>query len=541
MKQDPGGTSVENKTEYPHASFPAVDAGPANADITPSVENPQPRWKTLTILLHVTAAIPISILILFHQHKAVLVSGLIAAFPALFMLTVNKTITKRTAHTESFWKQPYTIFLIGFIAIAIGVVLVEGLPTYQDAKRFYAAVDSIQEQIDSGNKAAVRELAYLYLNKNSPIPHPYTHLTLDTKGAALLEEWVTSKMQAGEGNQYAEDMYNLAKSVAWYDKEKARKWFVNAHRHGHEATMPQLQKFQSDDDALNDLKVLAEREMELESGEQIGNVTMLSHRDEDGDANQSLGNRADNDLAELRDNLELYEPEKLVMGNTRDGSFGSVQPNNTKTSFGPQYRENLHRFTVRDAVLESYRIPAKMDAADRRLDLTRTSSRKQTERWDASEAAKWYQNAAEQGDANAQSNLGWLYFKGQGVSQSNKEAVKWYRKAAEQGDAAAQSNLGWMYETGKGVPQDAENAVKWYREAAKQGYAAAQSNLGAMYGNGKGIAHNDVLAYKWFDLAANQGYRQGEENRRRIAVKMTRWQIGEAQRLAREWMETHKK
>jgi TPR repeat protein len=28
------------------------------------------------------------------------------------------------------------------------------------------------------------------------------------------------------------------------------------------------------------------------------------------------------------------------------------------------------------------------------------------------------------------------------------EAVKWYRKAAEQGDADAQNNLGWMYARG---------------------------------------------------------------------------------------------
>jgi hypothetical protein len=29
-----------------------------------------------------------------------------------------------------------------------------------------------------------------------------------------------------------------------------------------------------------------------------------------------------------------------------------------------------------------------------------------------------------------------------------EEAVKWYRKSAEQGDADAQNNLGWMYARG---------------------------------------------------------------------------------------------
>jgi len=61
-----------------------------------------------------------------------------------------------------------------------------------------------------------------------------------------------------------------------------------------------------------------------------------------------------------------------------------------------------------------------------------------------------------------------MYENGQGVVQDDKQAVKWYRLAAEQGDAKAQTNLGWMYYKGKGVSQDDKQAVKWYRLAAEQ-------------------------------------------------------------------------
>ena len=67
------------------------------------------------------------------------------------------------------------------------------------------------------------------------------------------------------------------------------------------------------------------------------------------------------------------------------------------------------------------------------------------------------------------------------------EAVQWYRKAAEQGDAEAQDNLAFMYKNGQGVTQDYAQAVKWYRKAAEQGYAGAQINLGVMYDNGQGV------------------------------------------------------
>jgi hypothetical protein len=161
------------------------------------------------------------------------------------------------------------------------------------------------------------------------------------------------------------------------------------------------------------------------------------------------------------------------------------------------------------------------------------------ERGDYATALRLWRPLAEQGDANAQSNLGFMYEKGRGVPQDEAEAVKWYRLAAEQGYANAQSNLGFMYEKGRGVPQDDGEAVKWYRLAAEQGLARAQYNLGVMYGGGKGVPQDNVQAYMWFDLSAR--YLEGVERDRTvqirdiIASKMTPDQIAEAQRLAREW------
>ena len=57
------------------------------------------------------------------------------------------------------------------------------------------------------------------------------------------------------------------------------------------------------------------------------------------------------------------------------------------------------------------------------------------------------------------------------------EALKQLRLAAEQGDADAQYNLGVMYDNGAGVPENKAEAVKWYRLAAEQGYASAQYAL----------------------------------------------------------------
>ena len=60
-----------------------------------------------------------------------------------------------------------------------------------------------------------------------------------------------------------------------------------------------------------------------------------------------------------------------------------------------------------------------------------------------------------------------MYTRGKGVVEDAEEAVKWYRKAAEQGNDEAQNNLGLMYEDGRGVPQDNEVADEWFRRAAR--------------------------------------------------------------------------
>ena len=158
---------------------------------------------------------------------------------------------------------------------------------------------------------------------------------------------------------------------------------------------------------------------------------------------------------------------------------------------------------------------------------------------DDAEAVRWYRLSAEQGDAAAQTNLGWMYANGEGVPEDDAEAVRWYRLGAEQGNANAQTNLGWMYANGDGVLEDDAEAVRWYRLSAEQGDAAAQYNLGWMYANGDGVPGDRVYAYMWFNLSAAQGDEGARERKDRVERRMTREQITEAQRLSREWFEAH--
>ena len=139
---------------------------------------------------------------------------------------------------------------------------------------------------------------------------------------------------------------------------------------------------------------------------------------------------------------------------------------------------------------------------------------------------------AEQGDADAQGDLGYMYEFGYGVLKNYKTAVKWYTLAAEQGDAYSQYNLALKYDNGEGVLENDKTAVKWYTLAAEQGYAMAQGNLGVMYANGEGVLTDNRRAYMWLNLASYNGSEKGGENKDKIAKDMTSAQIDKAQDMS---------
>jgi len=79
-------------------------------------------------------------------------------------------------------------------------------------------------------------------------------------------------------------------------------------------------------------------------------------------------------------------------------------------------------------------------------------------RGDFAAALHELQPLAENGQRDAQRALADMYLRGLGVKQDDQPPCAWYRQAADQGDAHAQTDLGWMYEQGRGVPRDFDEA-----------------------------------------------------------------------------------
>ena len=167
---------------------------------------------------------------------------------------------------------------------------------------------------------------------------------------------------------------------------------------------------------------------------------------------------------------------------------------------------------------------------------------------------------AEQGNDKAQYKLGIMYNDGQGVPQDYKEAGKWFRLAAEQENHKAELSLGFLYKDGKGVTKDSDEAMKLFTLAAEGGIPLAQQLLGLLL-QAKGLENvvlwsgpevekeDYILAHKWLNLSISNfdartqsaAINSAKKTRSEIEKRLTPSQIEEAQKLAKEWMESHSK
>src|SRR5713101_1423040 len=113
------------------------------------------------------------------------------------------------------------------------------------------------------------------------------------------------------------------------------------------------------------------------------------------------------------------------------------------------------------------------------------------------------------------------------------------RKLANQGDADAQWQMGVRYHNGEEVPQNDAQAVRWFLRAAEQGHVTAQATLGAYYWAGRGVPPDLSKAYVWSALALAQGDENSKSRLEGLASQMTRAQVSAARQQAEVWLRSH--
>lgn len=113
---------------------------------------------------------------------------------------------------------------------------------------------------------------------------------------------------------------------------------------------------------------------------------------------------------------------------------------------------------------------------------------------------------AEQGNADAMDVMGSAYYSGECVEMNFTEAAKWYQKAAQNGSVKSQAALGAMFFRGQGVRQDYKESFRWLSRAATEGSADPEYSLAVMYQKGLGTDKNLKKALSWYAKACDRGF-----------------------------------
>ena len=125
------------------------------------------------------------------------------------------------------------------------------------------------------------------------------------------------------------------------------------------------------------------------------------------------------------------------------------------------------------------------------------------------------------------------------AGQSYVRSAQIFLPLAERGDPRAQTYLGVMYLRGQGVPQNFDAAAFWLHLASETGLPEAQYFLGLMYDKGQGVAQDFVVAHAWLNLAVAHAEPRLRSRwvliRNAVASKMSEAQLAEARRLAYTW------
>lgn len=125
-------------------------------------------------------------------------------------------------------------------------------------------------------------------------------------------------------------------------------------------------------------------------------------------------------------------------------------------------------------------------------------------------AVGYYLKAAEFDETEAQFNLGYALYHGEGITQDYPSAVMWFKRAANKQYPKAEYNLAFCYMYGKGVPCNYSKAQELLISAANHGLPEAQITLAECYEHG-------VLVEQ--DLAESKRWKEKAEQRTRSAEK----------------------
>jgi TPR repeat protein len=145
------------------------------------------------------------------------------------------------------------------------------------------------------------------------------------------------------------------------------------------------------------------------------------------------------------------------------------------------------------------------------------------------------QQAAKKGNPKAETQLGEMLLRGDGIEKDESRGIALIEKAARAGQSPAAFRIGMLLMNGdSGVAKDPERALAYFRAAAAGGEAEAFFNIGAAYASARGVKRDYAEALGWLMLARQHGATAQAEQSLRTQLKSQPAVIAAGERRAKE-------
>jgi TPR repeat protein len=150
-----------------------------------------------------------------------------------------------------------------------------------------------------------------------------------------------------------------------------------------------------------------------------------------------------------------------------------------------------------------------------------------------------YRAAADRGSHEAQYELGSFYRAGYLGAPDYAEAALWLERASQARYALADTALGEMCERGQGVPADWNRALSHYQRAADGGAYRAIQKLGEINRDGRNQAPDLVTAAMWFTIGSKMKGAESENALQGLSTRLSPAQRDMAAARANTWTVEH--
>jgi TPR repeat protein len=145
------------------------------------------------------------------------------------------------------------------------------------------------------------------------------------------------------------------------------------------------------------------------------------------------------------------------------------------------------------------------------------------------------QQAAKKGNPKAETQLGEMLLRGDGIPQDEARGVALIEKAARAGQSAAAFRIGMLLANGtNGVAKDPVRALAYFRAGAAGGETEAFFNIGAAYASGRGVKRDYAEALGWLIVARQRGADASAEQSLRAQIKAQPGWVATGERRAKE-------